>query len=46
NGLTIRGVSYDMVIHTATKENWPMIQQRLEKPAILAERLLRENPEE
>lgn len=45
NGLTIRGVPYDMVIHTATKENWPTVQQRLEKPAILAERLLGENPE-
>ncbi|MGM1048181.1 MAG: GNAT family N-acetyltransferase [Bacillota bacterium] len=41
-GLTIKGVSYDMVIHTATKENWPLIQERLEKPAILAERLLME----
>ena len=42
DGLTIRGVSYDMVIHTATKEQWPSIQQKLEQPAALAERLLRE----
>lgn len=40
NGLTIRGVSYDMVIHTAAKEIWSSIQQKLEKPAALAERLL------
>lgn len=42
-GLTIRGVPYDLVIHTAKKENWPSIQQRLEKPAALAERLLQED---
>ena len=39
-GLTIKGIPYDMVIHTATKENWPLIQEKLEKPALLAERLL------
>lgn len=42
NGLTIKGVSYDLVIHTAVKANWPAIRERLEKPAVLAERLLRE----
>lgn len=42
DGLNIKGVSYDMIIHLASKENWPLIQQRLEKPAALAERLLQE----
>jgi RimJ/RimL family protein N-acetyltransferase len=40
NGLTIREVSYDMVIHSAMLDNWPVIQGKLEKPATLAERLL------
>ncbi|MCQ6559703.1 GNAT family N-acetyltransferase [Paenibacillus mendelii] len=42
-GLTIKGVSYDTVLHSATKENWPSIQEKLEKPAALAERLLQED---
>ncbi|MEX2415488.1 MAG: GNAT family protein [Paenibacillaceae bacterium] len=42
NGLTIRGVSYDMVIHSATRDHWPSIQSKLEKPAALAGRLLQE----
>jgi len=41
-GLTIKGVSYDVIIHTATKTGWPAIQKKLERPAELAERLLRE----
>lgn len=45
NGLAIRGVSYDMIIHSATRDNWPVIQGRLEKPAALTERLLREGKE-
>lgn len=44
-GLTIRGIAYDMVIHTAKRENWPAIKLKLEGPAIMAERLLQEkNP--
>lgn len=43
DGLTIKGVSYDLVIHQAAKENWSAIQQRLLRPAAFAERLLREN---
>ncbi|MEX1028427.1 MAG: GNAT family protein [Paenibacillaceae bacterium] len=42
NGLTIRGISYDMVIHSVTRDIWPIIQGKLEKPAALAERLLQE----
>ncbi|WP_054956224.1 GNAT family N-acetyltransferase [Paenibacillus dakarensis] len=42
-GLTINGIAYDTVIHTASKEHWPFIQKKLEKPAVLAERLLTEN---
>ncbi|UVI28643.1 GNAT family N-acetyltransferase [Paenibacillus spongiae] len=42
-GLTIKGVVYDTVIHTASKENWPFIQRKLEKPAAMAERLLQED---
>ncbi|GGF98766.1 GNAT family N-acetyltransferase [Paenibacillus abyssi] len=41
-GLTIHGTAYDVVIHTVMKEDWPSIQQRLERPAALAERLLLE----
>lgn len=41
-GLTIKGLSYDVIIHTATKENWPAIQRKLERAAELAERLMQE----
>lgn len=41
-GLTIKGVSYDLVIHTAYRENWETIQRRLAGPAALAERLVME----
>lgn len=42
-GLTIRGISYDMVIHRVKRDNWPVIQEVLEKPAALTERLLKED---
>lgn len=45
NGLCIKGVSYDLIIHTATKENWPSIQKKLGRPAALAERLFHEEGE-
>ncbi|RUT48747.1 N-acetyltransferase [Paenibacillus anaericanus] len=45
NGLRIKGVSYDLIIHTAPKENWPSIQKKLERSAALAERLLQEDGE-
>lgn len=41
-GLTIRGVSYDVVIHSVKSDQWPTIQNKLKKPASLAERLLQE----
>lgn len=41
-GLTIKGVAYDLIIHTATKEDWPSIRRKLERPAEMAERLLLE----
>jgi len=41
-GLTIKGIDHDMVIHTAEREHWPIIQARLERSAAFAERLLRE----
>lgn len=41
-GLTIKGISYDLIIHTATRMNWPSIQQKLERPAELAARLLQD----
>jgi len=44
-GLTIRGVSYDMVIHSAKRDKWPSIQDKLKKPAALEERLLRDEME-
>ncbi len=44
-GLTIRGVTYDMVIHSVQRINWSSIQSKLEKPAVLAERLLLEEEE-
>jgi RimJ/RimL family protein N-acetyltransferase len=43
DGLTVKGISYDLVIHTVSREDWPIIQSRLEKPAALVERLLRDN---
>jgi RimJ/RimL family protein N-acetyltransferase len=43
NGITIRGVSYDMIIHRVKRDNWPVIQGVLEKPAVLTERLLKED---
>jgi len=41
-GLTVKGIAYDVIIHTATKEDWPTIRTKLERPAEMAERLLRE----
>jgi Acetyltransferases, including N-acetylases of ribosomal proteins len=44
-GLTIKGVSYDMIIHSAGKEDWPAIRKKLERPAAMAERFLLEGVE-
>ena len=41
-GLTIRGQAYDMVIHRASRHHWPQIQQRLERAARMAQRLIEE----
>jgi RimJ/RimL family protein N-acetyltransferase len=46
NGLSIKGVSYDLLIHTSTRDNWPLIQSKLEKSAMLAERLIMEGMDE
>lgn len=40
--LKIRGQAYNMVIHRASRQDWPRIQQRLEKAARMTQRLLEE----
>lgn len=41
-GMTIKGISMDMVIHTVTADRWLLVSKRLEPAAGLAERFLGE----
>jgi RimJ/RimL family protein N-acetyltransferase len=38
--MTIKGHTYDVIIHTAHRENWPKMKQKMEHSIKFAERLL------
>lgn len=40
--ITIRGKTFDWIVHTVTNERWPHVRNRLEPAAKRAERLLKE----
>lgn len=39
-GLTIKNMDYDLIIHTASIQDWPAIQKKLAGPALTASRFL------